>query len=348
MSENYTTLEDSPQMLKHFEIAGIETEEDKGGESTSGTSTESSTESTSGKDATDKVEGAPGKDSLSSKPDGRTKQGKEEKGKDTSDPNDLKLADGSVVKAGQERRWYERGKITEQKLTNTQAQLNTITQARDTLKTKYDELASTVSKIGLEKPEQVNDAITLYKDLARDPVGTMTKLLAELKGMGHSFEGIGGAVDTLAIQAHIDRKLPTSEERKVPTKEEIDNEAAQEVATFITQYPDAVTQETHIAALMDRSQEAGKPLSLEQAYFALKERVVDAGFDWSKPLSPQIEARKAAAAGAAPKVETKPRTSGRTAVDNNPIDPSKVVNPERDLDSDSIVRAAMKENGFDL
>jgi hypothetical protein len=95
MSESYTTLEESPGMMKAFENAGIEPEvnEEAGNETQSGTDTESGTDS--GTQQTDKIEGAAGKDSLSGKSDGGKKSGKEEKGKVAGDPNDLKLPDGT-------------------------------------------------------------------------------------------------------------------------------------------------------------------------------------------------------------------------------------------------------------
>jgi len=325
MSENFS-LEDSPGMQRAFANANIEVEPVENGESTeSGTSTESGgTESTT--EQVGEVKGDPGKDSLSGKPDSGKKQGdKEPKEKVTGNPGDLTLQDGTVVKAGAERRHYESGQIAKQRLAVTQDQLNTANQRYQTLEASHKELKETISKIGLEKPEDVTSAVTLYKDLTRDPVGTMTKLLAEMKVLGHTFEGVGGTVDTAAIQALLDRKLPASEEQKGPTEAEITARANEEVADFIAQFPDAITQEVHIAALIDHAASQKKQLSLQDAYFMLKERVVNDGYDWSKPLGPQIEARKTAAT-TTKTTETKPRTPGRV-VDNSSqaIDPTKVV-----------------------
>lgn len=347
MSEN-VKFEDTPEMEKVFAAAGIEPE--TGGDDGNGTDTgtEAKGGDTSTKpDEASKIKGDVGKDSLSSNKDSGKQPGKEKETKVPDSPGDLKLQDGSTVKAGAERRWYEQSQIAKQRLTATQSDLNTLTQKYTNLETSHNTLKETISKIGLEKPEDVASAVTLYKDLSRDPKGTMTKLLAEMKAMGHTFEGIGGAIDTAAIQQLLDRKLTTSEERKGPTKEEADNIAAQEVATFIQQFPDALTQEAHIAALMDHALTQGQKLSLRDAYFMLKERVVNDGYDWAQPLGPQIEARKAAATNKGP--DPKPRVPGRGPNSGIPeIDPSKIINPERELDSDSIVRAAMQEAGYKL
>jgi hypothetical protein len=91
--------------------------------------------------------------------------------------------------------------------------------------------------------------------------------------------------------------------------------------------------------------QTGNPLSLQDAYFALKQRVINDGLDWSKDLGPQLEARKQAGQQ---QQQTKPRNQGRSNVDPNPVDPTKVIQPEREMDSDSIVRAAMQEAGFKI
>lgn len=346
MADNYTSLEDSPQMQKHFETAGIEVgpPENEGEENNQdGASTESGN-SDAGANETNKVEGDAGKDSLSSKPDGDKKPGKEKEPKVSDNPGDLKLQDGTVVKAGNERRHYEAGQIARHRLTLAQNELNTTKQRFDTLTTQHNTLKETVKAIGLESPEEVSGAVKLYKDLNRDPVGTVQKLLAEVKALGHNIDGIGSGVDTAAIHQILDQRLgKSSEEPKGLTQEQINQQAAEEVTTFLNTFPDAVTHEQHIAALMDRAAATGKQLSLQDAYFMFKERVVNDGYDWTKPLGPQIEARKTPAPAT-----PKPRVNGRVNAEADKIDPSKVVNPERELDSDSIVMAAMKEAGYNL
>lgn len=349
MSENYTTLEESPGMMKAFANAGIEADVDANtGDNSETASNGTSTESggtVSGSNTSDKIEGDAGKDSLSSKPDGGKKSTKEEKGKDTSDPNDLKLQDGTVIKAGPERRWYEDGRIAKQKLGISEGNVTRLNGELGTLKTKYETLEATVKSIGLEDPQQVSSAVKLYKDLARDLPGTMQKLLAEAKALGHTFEGVGGAIDAAAITNIIDARMPkqSTQEQKQPTKEEIETQSAKDVNDFVTQFPDAVTHEGHIAALIDRSVEIGKPISLTDAYFMLKERVVADGLDWAKPLGPQLEARKQTQTK---QPDPKPRTGGRSILDTAPVDPKDQIQPERELDSDSIVSAAMRENGL--
>lgn len=347
MSEQRDTLETSTGMMRAFENAGIvdekpeAAEEGSDNETKTGTDTESGN-TTSGSEGTDKVEGAVGKDSLGSKTDGDKKPGKEKETKDAGNPGDLKLTDGSVVKAGAERRHYESAQIARQKLGLAETALTTKTTEFDTLKTKYDELSSTIAKVGLEKPEEVSAAVTLYKDLNRDPAGTMKKLLAEMKALGHTFEGIGSEIDNAAITAIIDARLPkTSQEHQALTPEQVNEQASKDVNEFMTKFPDAITHEQHIAALIDRSVENGKPISLQDAYFLLKERVVADGLDWSKPIGPQVEARKTTQ-----QTQQKPRTPGRTAADTTIVDPNNVIQPEKELDTDSIVRAAMQESGL--
>lgn len=349
-----TNFEDTPAMQKIFEAAGIENEtpntENKGSaDETKGPSSESGATNEDGTPKADPAKDALGTNSDGSKIDGRTKQGKEEKaaksgGADALEAGSIKLQDGTIVKAGSERRWFDTAQTARQQLTHTKNELNTANQKFSTLQTKYTELENTVKQIGFEDPVAVTYAVKLYKDLSRDPQGTMTKLLAEMKAKGHTFEGIGGTIDTAAISHLLDTKLPnTSSEQKV-TQEQIQQKASEDVAQFVSQFPDAVTHEMHIAALIDRSIEAGRPISMVDAYFALKNKVAEDGLDWSKPLGPQVEARKT------PQQQTpdpKPRVNGRAPAET-PLDPGNVVQPERELDSDSIVAAAMKEAGYNL
>lgn len=350
MSESYTTLEDSPGMLKAFENAGIEPDAGNanGEETQSGANTETGGTDT-GSSETDKIEGASGKDQLGSATDGGKKpDGKEKKAKDAGDPNDLKLADGSIVKAGAERRHYETAQLTKQQLGISRGETASVRSQMAGLQTKYDELSSTISKIGMEKPEDVSAAVNLYKDINRDPQGTMVKLLAEMKAKGYTFEGIGGQIDTAALQNILDARLPSKQEQQQGlTKEQVDEQATRDVTEFIGRFPDAVTHEGHIAALIDRSVQMGKPMSLTDAYFALRERVIADGLDWSKDLGPQLEARKQSQQQQQ-QPGPKPRAGARTVIDANPTDQAKNIVPERDMDSDSIVLAAMQEHGLKL
>ena len=347
MSENMK-FEDTPAMEKVFAAAGIEPDENQNAGENNDTQTGTSTESgDTDKAKTSEEQGAAGQDSLSSKPDSGKKPGdKTEEKKVTGNPNDLTLPDGSVVKAGAERRHYETAQLAKQ---NERAVRNDLTReqtAHNELKTKYNSVVETVKQIGLEDPAAVSSAVRLYKDLSSDPIGTMTKLLAELKAKGHTFDGIGSAVDTAAITSLIDARLPAKVESTEELQHKTNSEIDHEVNQFLEDFPDAITQEVHIAALIDRAAAQGQVLPLRDAYTMLRNQVIKDGLDWSKPLGPQIEARKATQQ-AQTQTQQQERVSGRGGVNAgvSQTDPALSFIPERD-DSDSIVRAAMKEQGY--
>lgn len=350
---NPNETEDTSFMDAHFEAAGIENEP-TGAETTSGTGNETTPSSS----ASDQIQGTTGKDSISGGVNSDTEQKPKEEPKVAADPKSgqqqpakdqlpagaLKLQDGTIIQPGAERRWFDNMNLARDRERIAKQDLNTATQQRNTLQTKYNELESTVKKIGLEDPQQVSSAVGLYQDLQRDPVGTVTKLLAELKAKGHTVDGIGSQVDTRAISAILDQRLkPSEQQQQQQSQQEIDKEVQEEVTSFLRDFPDAVTHEAYIAKVVDGEAAKGNQVTLRDAYFALKERAINDGLDWTQPLGPQLIARR----NAGQQQQQVPRTPGRQAVlqSSEEIDPAKVIQPDNDT-SDAIVKAAMREAGL--
>lgn len=332
-------------MDSHFENAGIEIDDTSDGASTeSGASTETSSTS-------DQVKGADGKDTISSDGDKAGKSGKEKEGSSVDPAKSelpagaLKLNDGTVVAPGQERRWYDNMNLARQRETIAKNDLNTATQKFTNLEAKYNTLETTVKSIGLERPEDVTAAVSLYKDLQRDVSGTLAKLLAEAKSKGYALEGLSSTVDTAAITALLDRKLePSAGDKQRQQQEHAAAELETEIQEFVRDFPDALTHEAYIASVIDEEAKNGKILTLREAMFALKDKVINQGLDWDQPLGPQIEARKKALV--TPIAEEKPRNGGRLPLGaSEEIDSAKIFTPDNDT-SDAIVRASMREAGL--
>jgi hypothetical protein len=318
-----------------------------GADSQSGASTESGTSTESTQVSIDKVEGAPAKDNVGSAGDNKQQPGQKEKGQNPNSPGpqDLTLRDGTVVKAGAERRWYENAQLARAREVDVRNQLNTANQKYQNIEAKYTELSSAVKQIGFDKPEEMKVAVSLYTDLARDPVGTVTKLLAELKAKGYTVDGIGSAVDTKAITDILDRKLqPSAETQQRQTQEQIAQEVDKEVNDLFSRFPDAQTHEAMLARVVEVEASKGNQIPLVEAYFALRQKAINEGLDWSKPLGPQLEAKRQ---GQQQQQQQAPRTQGRgaTAAAASEIDPAQVFQPKSDSTAD-IVRAAMQEAGM--
>lgn len=320
--------------------------ESGGNETQDGASTQSGASTQAGAE-TGKVEGADGKDNLSGTSDNGKQPGKEEKGKGAvaaEPPGTLTLKDGSKVAPGAERRWYENAQLARAREIDVRNQLNTANQNYKNIEAKYTELSSAVKQIGFDKPDEMKVAVSLYTDLGRDPVGTVTKLLAELKAKGYSIDGIGSNVDTRAITEILDRKLqPSAEQQQRQTQEQISQEVDREVNDLFGRFPDARQHEAMLARVVEVEASKGNQIPLVEAYFALREKCINEGLDWTKPLPPQLDARKAGQQ----QQQNAPRQGGRAvaAAASEEIDPAKVFQPKSDSTAD-IVRAAMQEAGM--
>jgi hypothetical protein len=121
-------------------------------------------------------------------------------------------------------------------------------------------------------------------------------MLVEAKALGHNIEGIGEGVDTAAIQKMLDQRLAGIEKPKeqsqvqqVPTVDNDDD-------LFVQAYPDAAQ---HMDVYLDMLKKNPK-LSNTELYFTVKNWADSNGYDYSKPLKPQIDARNKPSLTSAP------------------------------------------------
>jgi len=336
--------ENDPSLAKHFEYAGIE-EDTTTTETTDVTQSETNVEAT-----TTEAKGTEGTepkttstDSTGSGTDGALQQGKEEKAEVVAGPGDLVLPDGSIVKAGPERRLHEQREVARQQANHYRQESERATQRVNELQSQLDAYEQATQSINGIGPEQAARAVRLYRDLTSDPVSTVKNLLAELKANGHNLEGIGGAVDTAAIRLMLDQQR-----NAVVEDSQDDREAAinLEVTQFFSRFPDAITQEDAIANVITRN----PSWSFEQAYFILKEKSIEAGLDWSRPISQQIIQRQQVQVPQQVSVQQQqshqpPMLNGRPAVSSVSVQRENVVSSEGET-MDDIIRAAMRENGL--
>jgi hypothetical protein len=368
MSENRdfigtTENENTPEpdfMAQHFADAGIVEEKNEGDSSESGTNTESGNSTEGTAPSQDQIKGESGKDSLGGAKDGGSKQGKEKEGKNPGDnlpPGALKLKDGTVVAAGAERRWFDQMNLARDRLRDTTNQLNTINQKFTNLQTKYDAVANTVKDMGLMDPQHMTIAVKMFNDLQANPTAFVTNLLAELKAKGHNIDALAPGVDTRAIEAILDRRLGPSEQGQgKKTAEQVAQEVDAEVQELIGSFPDALMHEAYIAAFVDQAAQSGVNLPLRDAYFQLRERVINDGLDWTQPLGPQLQARKEAAQGGQQKQQQQPqekqpapRPNGRLPQGaSEEIDPQKAVAVAANSSWDDIIRGSMQDAGYKI
>lgn len=271
------------------------------------------------------------------------KAGEENKGK-VGIAGDLTLRDGTVIKAGPERRWFEQAQIAKQQLADKNNHANQVQQNYERLKEQHSQLQSTVQNLHGADPQQVSIGLNIVRDLQRDPVGTMRKLLTEVISQGYTIEGIAMGIDKEVIN-RLTAMQPNAQVQQGPTEEEINTEVAQEVNQFFSRYPDARPHETTIVKIMrDHPQ-----LSLSEAYFELRTAYANRGYDFSVPLE-QIAALEAQTAQ---QPNAQQQQAGPGMVNGRPQVPAskaagETVIAHESTDMGDIVKAAMRESGLNI
>lgn len=283
----------------------------------------------------------------------RTQEQQEQKR--TAGPQDLTLNDGTVIRGGPERRLYEKT----QKLENERQQLNSqLQQANEQLQQAqgqvkaYEQAFSGAKELGVS-PQEANIGHRLIASYKNDPVGTVNYLLTELKAAGYDTSQIGGStVDTNAIQRSIERQLQpiTSKYREEQQRTEQDQQIDNEVNQFFNRFPDASPHENEIAQIVERNPN----MSLDAAYYALREYFARNQLDWSRPLQQNMQGAQQPQGGQQPQGQQQqpvsqsiPQGRGSSQASSSvhtQYDPSQ-SNPESQ-DWDDIIRGAMRSAGI--
>jgi len=288
----------------HFETAGIELE-DKATETANEANLESSGIEEPKQEEPKAVEQSitPPTDSTSSGTDGKPEPKPEEKAPITNrseaeldQEQYSELVNGKPVRPEVAGRWMH--------------QRNTARQERDAVNGKYTEALNKATQLEGQveayktaatamqslAPADIPKAVKVYTQLLQNPVGTLKQMLVEAKALGHNIEGIGEGVDTAAIQKMLDQRLAGIEKPKeqsqvqqVPTVDNDDD-------LFVQAYPDAAQ---HMDVYLDMLKKNPK-LSNTELYFTVKNWADSNGYDYSKPLKPQIDARNKPALTSAP------------------------------------------------
>jgi hypothetical protein len=321
---------------KHFEMAGIE-EEATPNAGDQDAEAKSKTEGEKGKGPEAKPDASAGGGDDASSKSTLEAQGKEDKGK-ASNPGDLTLADGTVVKAGAERRHYEGLQVEKQRSADLTNQVKQMTTSRDNWRERYTGLEAQVKSLHGADPETVSVGIRMASDLKADPIGTVKKLVAECLAAGYTIEQLGEGIDTAAIKRMIDERLPQPQQQQ-DNSAQIEQEVAQEVAQFFNAFPDAKVHEATLARVMSDHPE----LDLRTAYFELKQAFIAKGFDWNKPLNAQDVAASSVTQN---KSSEGPAMVNGRAVSADPA--TKTVIAAAHTDTGDIVREAMREAGMNI
>lgn len=258
----------------------------------------------------------------------------------THGAKDLTLGDGTVVKGGAERRFYEQRETARQQAEHYKKQADTTSQRVTTLESELQSLRQTTESLRGVDPQTLQIGAAIVTDLQRDPVGTMKKLLAEVVAQGHSIESIGVGVDTLAIQRMIDERLPANQQNE-PTEQEILQQAQHEVNNFYGSHPDARPHDN----VLGRMLRDNPGVDLDTAYFELKNAFAEKGFDWSRSLEDNLKETSSPTTPQPPQQQQMPNGRPMTP---NVSNANEVKVAHEDTDMSDIVRAAMRESGLQV
>lgn len=256
------------------------------------------------------------------------------------------------------------------KLENLTREARTIQEENTRLAAEVEALraANTVgTQLGLQPQQQVM-AMQLMAEYARNPLGALKYMLTEAAAAGHNINSLfeGGNLGVLngeVVARLIDQRLaPFTQQREQQEQlQRARQEADREVRDFVERHPNAVQHLDSIYALIQRDE----TLTLREAYLQLEAWAYKNGYDFSQPLKPQIEARRAGGNNGDPGASSGatrhpaggnsgvPLPNGRSAMaapaarvnQGNQQQQTKTFN---ELDSRDIVRAAMQEAGYQI
>ena len=280
-------------------------------------------------------------DSNSNNTDGNAQQqtdkaGKKDKGKG-SNPGDLTLPDGQVIRAGAERRFYESMNTAKQERDHYKTQLATATQQLQTFQQNFTNLQQQVQSAYAMEPDKLVSATKLYSDMRTDPVGTMTKLLAELGAAGYNVATLVPGINTQLTErlGQINRGQ-LEQQNTTPNTAQLDAQVDAEVTQFYGRYPDARIHDDLIAQGLQQNPQA----SLVEVYFQLKNAFIEKGFDWNRPLVEQVSNQQQQ------QQQTPMPPNGRA--NGNLAPTNRVAVASESADTGDIVREAMREAGLNI
>ena len=175
----------------------------------------------------------------------------------------------------------------QRKLQESEQQLAQLRQTNEGVR-QYTEL---MTQYGL-KPEEAQIGLQMAAAYRRAPAEFLKSLIntTRANGVDLSSLGVQAGLDPNALNVVLDQKLKPIIDwfNQSQQQSEAEAQAERDLQQFFTQYPDAHVHQDEIAILMDNMN-----LDNVNAYYQLKMWAMQNQYDWSQPLTPQINARRA-------------------------------------------------------
>lgn len=196
-------------------------------------------------------------------------------------------------------------------------------------------------------PENQVVALRVMSDFLKDPVKTLEYLVAEVKAKGYTIpfltEGVSQGIDLQAVSRLIETKMAplTQQQQREADYTRSMEQSKQTLDTFLGTYPAADANLGTLAEMMTQQ----PSLSLHDAYIQLISWAGQQGYDYTKPLGPQIHQRfgEQRQEPAQRQQFTRPIPNGRSA-SNGVDDMSNAAQFNENSSWSDIIRSAMRES----
>lgn len=270
---------------------------------------------------------------------------------------DITLRDGTVVKAGMERRWYDTARHHRDRSQQLEQDVARINRDLDTTRAQlraYQDNNRSFDELGLN-PAEVSVSAQFYALYKKDPNRAIASLIADAqkKGINVQIGNQSAALTPEAVQRMVKEAVaPLSQRAEQDAQYEQRREAAARTRTeFLGKHPDASIHENAIATLI----RANPGTTPETAYWMLRESYAKRGLDWNVPIEHYIKAAKKQANGgtqlpngnAQTQQRALPTGRGGPALTQTHSPRDKDFARPADEDWGSIIKGVMKDKGFD-
>lgn len=198
--------------------------------------------------------------------------------------------DGTIIaRAGSERRLFEKNMRADASLGQVQTENKQLKE-----QIAHQQFLDGIPRKYQLNNEEVQTALAMAAVYKQNPIEAARNMVEMVLALGHNVTDIlgkdaGNALEMGAVRQMIDERFQplTDHAKKAQEAEEQQKNVERQLNEFVTTYEHS---DMHLAVL-DRMMGDNPDLSPEKAYYELKLFCANKGFDFSKPLKPQLEAR---------------------------------------------------------
>jgi hypothetical protein len=252
-----------------------------------------------------------------------------------------------VARGGIERRIFEHSQRTQRDNQALQARV-TAAEAQVSQGTEINRLGTSLAL----SPQDQQASFNLMSQFLKNPVQMLEQLVIEVKSKGYDIPflttGITPGMDTAAIQRMVDQRMApiTDANKQQQQAAEVQVQAKRTLDNFLDTNPEGQHNLTVLAEMMT----AQPGMTIDNAFVRMIKWCASNGYDYSQPLKPQIEAKRAQQPANTTAQTTLPRQPVAPLPNGRPTSNAAPVNKAATFDENSswsdIIRQSMRETGM--